>query len=459
HSQAPAPLLISSGYTDDLFPAGEALRYYNRTKAQYPNTPIGLFFGSFGHPRGQNKAAVVNARQVVEDAWFDYYMKGEGAQPDSNVTTYTQVCPDGDPDAGPFVTDNWVEQAPGEIRSTFDDAQTVAPDGGSRAAGSAFNPPFSSACASTSGTPETGIANYDMANAPAGGYTMMGSPTVIAKVTQADSTSSQLAFRLVDVSADGTTKSLVARTAYRSPGDGFQVIQLNANGWTVAEGHHLRLEVLPFDGGNANPAAPLSNYTRPSNDQQPATIEDLQLRIPVQEQPGALNGLVEAPAKRVLPDYAGVELAPGNEAIGSQTLEQYRKANYPVIGKIKIVKATVKGKTLTARVKCAGSYDSCAKATVKFKGAPKKGKGKGVLLASKSGVTAGAGKTVSVKFKMTSKARKLFRDSKKRKVIRKHGRKRVKIVKVKGLKSLRTKFMINGQAGGYLSVKRTGKVK
>ena len=36
---------------------------------------------------------------------------------------------------------------------------------------------------------------------------------------------------------------------------------------------------------------------------------------------------------------------------------------------------------------------------------------------------------------------------------------KVKIVKVKGLKSLRTKFMINGQAGGYLSVKRTGKVK
>ena len=60
-----------------------------------------------------------------------------------------------------------------------------------------------------------------------------------------------------------------------------------------------------------------------------------------------------------------------------------------------------------------------------------------MILATKTGVTAGAGKTVSVKFNLTSKARKLFKDSKKRKVIRKNGRKRVKIVKVKGLKQLR----------------------
>jgi hypothetical protein len=245
----------------------------------------------------------------------------------------------------------------------------------------------------------------------------------------------------------------------------------------VAEGHKLRLEVLPFDGGSATAASgSFNNYSRPSNNQQPATIEDLQLRIPVQEQPGALNGLVKAPAKRVLPDTTGVELAPGNESIGSQTIAEYVAADYPcpagtsgpgggdctpnpVIGKVKVVKATVKGKTLTARVKCAGTNDSCAKATVAFKGAPKKGKGKGVLLAKKSGVTAAAGKTVAVKFNLTAKARKLFKDSKKRKVIRKHGKKRVKVVKVKGLKSLRTQVLIGGKKSGFVNVKRNGKVK
>ena len=38
HSQPPAPLLIQSGWNDDLFPADEAIRYYNRTRTQYPAT-------------------------------------------------------------------------------------------------------------------------------------------------------------------------------------------------------------------------------------------------------------------------------------------------------------------------------------------------------------------------------------------------------------------------------------
>ncbi|MGH2875981.1 MAG: alpha/beta hydrolase family protein, partial [Solirubrobacteraceae bacterium] len=35
HSIAPAPLLIANGWTDDLFPVDEALRFYNRTTTQY----------------------------------------------------------------------------------------------------------------------------------------------------------------------------------------------------------------------------------------------------------------------------------------------------------------------------------------------------------------------------------------------------------------------------------------
>jgi X-Pro dipeptidyl-peptidase (S15 family) len=57
HSEPPAPLLIANGWTDDLFPADEALRYYNRTTTQYPRAPVSLVFGDFGHPRAQNKVA------------------------------------------------------------------------------------------------------------------------------------------------------------------------------------------------------------------------------------------------------------------------------------------------------------------------------------------------------------------------------------------------------------------
>ncbi len=462
HSQPPAPLLISSGFTDDLFPANEATRYYNRTRAQYPDSPIGLFFGSFGHMRGQNGAEVNSAKSALEDKWVDYYLKGTGSQPASNVTTFTQVCPDAAPDGGPYVTDNWVQQAPGEVVVDDRAAQTVSPDGGDRAIGAAFNPaPAGQACTTASGTPEPGIANYETGVAPAGGFTVMGSPTVIAEITQAGE-NSQLSARLVDISADGSKKTLVNRGVWRPANSGFQVFQLNPNGWHVATGHKLRLEILPFDGGNIDPNAALGlvNFSRPSTNQQPATIKNLELRIPVRQEPGSLHGMVTAPAKRVLPDRPGAELAPGNESIGSQSLEQYRRESYPVIGKIKVVKATVKGKFLTARVKCAAANDSCAKVTLKFKGAPKKGKkGKGVLLAKKSGVTARSGKTVAVKLKLTKKARKLFKNKKKRKVVRRHGKKRVKIVKVKGLKKLRAKVLINGKGSGFVNVKRTGKVK
>lgn len=475
HSQAPAPLLISSGFTDDLFPANEATRYYNRTRAEFPNSPISLFFGSFGHMRGQNGSEVQNAKSALQNEWVDYYLKDSGAQPPSNVTTYTQVCPNEAPDGGPFVTGNWVDQSPGEVVVSGKAAQTVSPDGGDRTVGGIFNPaPAGTACAAASGSAEPGIANYETDAAPAGGYTVMGSPTVIAKITQAGD-NSQLAARLVDVSPNGSEKTLVARGIYRPANSGYQVFQLFPNGWHVEAGHKLRLEILPFDGGAADPAAGLlSNFGRPSNGQQPATIEDLVLRIPVRQAPGSLGGLVTAPAPRVLPDRPGAALAPGNESIGSKTLAEYTKDRTacPVTSskdangdckpnpRVRVQRATVKGKFMTVRVRCAAKSGNCTRATLRFRGAPKKGrKGKGVVLATRKGVTARAGKSAVVRIKLTNRARKVFKDTRKRKVVRKRGKKRVRVVRVKGLKVLRAQVLINGKRSGFVNVRRTGKVR
>ena len=81
HSEAPAPLLISNGWTDDLFPPDEAIRFYNRTRTQYPGAMVDLFFSDAGHQRGQNKAADTAVRQARQDAWFDYFLKGQGRSP------------------------------------------------------------------------------------------------------------------------------------------------------------------------------------------------------------------------------------------------------------------------------------------------------------------------------------------------------------------------------------------
>ena len=41
-SRPPAPVLITSGWNDDLFPADEAIRYYNRTRSEHPGAAIAL---------------------------------------------------------------------------------------------------------------------------------------------------------------------------------------------------------------------------------------------------------------------------------------------------------------------------------------------------------------------------------------------------------------------------------
>ena len=75
HSEPPAPLLISNGFTDDLFPADEAIGYYNRIRSQYPDAPISLFFGDFGHMRASNKNSDISA------------LDGRGRTPGSTSTS------------------------------------------------------------------------------------------------------------------------------------------------------------------------------------------------------------------------------------------------------------------------------------------------------------------------------------------------------------------------------------
>ena len=238
--------------------------------------------------------------------------QGTGPLPFQGVQTLTQTCPDTAPSGGaggpfedpagdlPFSAPTWSEIAPGELRLQSAAEQTIVPGAGSPALGQAFDPiAGGGACASASGADQSGVASYRLDPAPAGGYTLMGSPTVIAGVETAEgdpsNPTSQVAARLLDV-APGGDATLVARGLYRPTGDPQQVFQLHPNGWTFAEGHVAKLELLAAD-------AP---YGRISNGQGPVTISGLELRLPVVEQPG--TGAVQAPAPKVLPP--GYQLAP-----------------------------------------------------------------------------------------------------------------------------------------------------
>ncbi len=452
HSKAPAPMFISGGYTDDLVPAKEEIRLYNRTRSEHPGVPVGLFLGSLGHPRGQVQANVTSDLRTREDEWTDFYLKEAGTEPASGVISYTQTCPDGGPAGGPYSATDWASLAPGEIRIKDSAARTVLATGGDDTIAGNWNGLIAgqNPCGTASAAPEPGSANWELPPAPAGGYTLQGSPTLIADLDLGDAPDSEIAARLVDIPPGGATKTLITRGIWRPWPKGVQVFQLHANAWRVEPGHVLRLELLPKDA--AGPAGSfLVNSFRPADGQGDVKVNSIDLRIPVLESPGSLGGLVKAPAKKVMPDRKGAELAPGFEATGAITIDADLAAG---------TRGTVKGKDLKLALRCPASYTNvCPERNLTLMGAPKKGKGKGVRIGSRAQVTVPGGKTRQVHLKLTGKARQLFKDRVKRTVIRKGGRKRVRLVRIKGLKSLRVAVLIDGKRAGFATVKRTGKVR
>ena len=341
HSTEPAPLLMSSGFTDDLFPANETIRFYNRTRTEYKNADLALFFGDFGHMRAQNKADATTPLEDAVDAWMDFYVLGKGIEPAGGVTAYTETCPQEAPSGGPFTAPNWAKLAKGEIRLRARAAQTIEPTAGDPEIAAKFNPIGGSACATADGADQAGAAAYRRDAAPAGGYTLLGSPTGAAEFTMPGDTS-QVAARLLDVAPDGQ-ETLVARGLWRpqTGGPTEQVFQLFPNGWTFAEGHVPKLELLPAD---TNPG-PVGGYGRASNNQQPITVEDLELRLPVVERPGAFKGLVGAMAAKFLPK--GYELA-----------ADFAKLRNPH-PKLKGGDLRVNGTNLLGSLKCPRAFDSC----------------------------------------------------------------------------------------------------
>ena len=70
---------ISNGWTDDLFPPDEAIRFYNRTRTNHPGTPIALIFTDHGHQRGPEQGTGRRRSAPRQRrAWFDFYVRGHG---------------------------------------------------------------------------------------------------------------------------------------------------------------------------------------------------------------------------------------------------------------------------------------------------------------------------------------------------------------------------------------------
>jgi dienelactone hydrolase len=273
--EAPAPLFMANGFTDDIFPVDEVLRYYNLERSLYPSDPVDLFFGDIGHQRAQNKPADLALLSHRIKGFLDHYVKGTGRQPTMGVTALTETCPKSAPSGGPYHATNWAGLHPREVDYSSSPTQTILSTAGNSTIAGTFDPVFGGgACATAPATAQgPGVATYRLPAATHSGYTLLGSPTVTAELNVTGEYA-YIAARLLDVNPATNTETLVARGIYRidpNAPDGIQTFQLNAGAWHFAAGHVPKLELLGQD----------PEYTRPSNGVFSISVSNLQLEVPI----------------------------------------------------------------------------------------------------------------------------------------------------------------------------------
>ena len=298
-AESPAPMLLQSGWADDLFPADEMLRYYNQTLIRHPQAKLALMFIDYGHPRSGNAPQVEAAydQHRLYD-WFDRYVKGAPrVRPLTGVEAITSVC--GTRPGVSYFAPSWVAIHPGEVTYRSARAKTIISTGGDPTVSTAIDPIAAaqasgqSDCITTPSADEPGTANWRLPAVRGDGYTLLGSPTVIADLSVRGAYP-ELAARLWDIAPRGT-QTLIARALYRPSGSGRVVFQLHANAWHFAAGHVVKLQLL---GGDAP-------YARQSNGSFTITVSKLDLRLPVHERPE--HGPVRTAAPLLVP--CGTRLA------------------------------------------------------------------------------------------------------------------------------------------------------
>jgi len=316
----PAPLFIYNAWTDDLFPAHEGLRMWRKVKAAHPAAEVDLHFAdAFGHPRSGlgGDTARVDAR--VQE-FFDFHLKGIGS-PIPALEVYTQPC-GGSTEVGPISAADWDAIHPGEVTVVDPDPRTITESGNDQAVSTAVAPINGGPCRTIAAADDPAAATYVSQPASGGGYTLVGSPTVVAEYTTVGAEYAQIAARLWDVDGGGGTQSLISHGWFRPRADnlGPQVFQLPANGWQMADGHSVKLELV----GQSSPAGRASNGTFS------VTISDLELRLPVLDAPN--GGSVAVPAAHVLPpaDPDAPQCPPTPVTCGGSTKAGASKVKYLV---------------------------------------------------------------------------------------------------------------------------------
>jgi predicted acyl esterase len=244
-SGRPAPMLLESGWTDDLFPPAQSLRVYNAARAL--KGYASLMVGDLGHSRGSNKVNTDEAFNEAAARFFEAKLKATGTPPaNGSAIAYTQTCPQGEPGGGPFSARNWAKLHPGTVTFGSPTAQTFTSAGGNPTIAAEFDPigGTSNACKSVKAEVEPNTANYTMESH---GFTLLGLPTVTATVKTLGPFG-EIAARLWDVMGNGEQR-LISRGVYRLNENqtGTITFQLHGNGYQFPAKDTVKLQLLGRD--------------------------------------------------------------------------------------------------------------------------------------------------------------------------------------------------------------------
>lgn len=301
----PAPMLISAGWNDDLFPVSESVKLYNKIRATSPSTPVAIWGADIGHPtrsNGSNAALLADATPLIgtQVTWMVRYLKGlpapwpvPGFSPAGGAVATSSKCDSAQARvAGDIsVASSWNALAAGEVSFGDDDARTI---GNNTTPTDAFQDDTAIVCKFASNTlAPAGSAAWRSAPAQAGGYTLAGSATVEATMT-VNGANDQVVARLYDYDPDAGKQRLIARGIYRpvGVGDGAtkQTFQLYPQNYKIDEGHRVRLELLSKDAPYAMSAKNVS--------QKSIQVSGLKISLPVKESP---SGQITLPTPKTLP--------------------------------------------------------------------------------------------------------------------------------------------------------------
>jgi hypothetical protein len=241
-----AALIVQNGWTDDLFPAEEALRVY-RTYRAAPGARLSLQLGDLGHPRGQNTNASADRAMLSQaSSFFDFFLKGQGSAPrHGSVLAYTQTCPGFGAASSRFRAGNWERLHPKAVTMRHRGLLRVSSRGGSATTAATIDPiGGGGACATVKARRDRGTASIQRRfRRP---FTMLGLPTVETRI-ETKGRGGLIAARLWDLHRG--KQLLVSRGVYRlrDKQRGRIVFQLFGNGWRFASGHTAKLELLGRD--------------------------------------------------------------------------------------------------------------------------------------------------------------------------------------------------------------------